>query len=1035
MCRRGILGAVSLLMVGVLMNLGLSSAAYAAYGTDSGGTTNLCTSGGWFCTDFGATWRWYSTTDPRWGGQDPNNIYIPNDMGKNYTHDAWVTGCAAAGGFWRYGMVSSHDLEQHGVLGIKDNWNSAFDSTYFGGWNVYRGPGMPGGGEDWNVVMGQYNELHSKYPDQFPLAWESNLAWFCSGPTQVKHTLTINYIANADCYGSGGGNIETVTKESDDNNRAWVERKSYAGYTFNHWEGVGFNLPSSGEVDLSNEDRTVNVYYDPNVECDPDCQEWVPDDYRRSNANEGWTNVVVGVKNYTTTNNNNQWHHEGSPVGTLQSGVIWAKPTDKVQWKYCYYPGAQRTAYSTVTKDNSDPEPANMNPTVNHLNNMEFMQAYSWSNQYHVQTSTLKPQSENVSYDVSRDNGDPSVDVGTMPGEKDAGATYPVQQRVQPPTIANKMNTYDPGDTLTGQIWTLGGPTWAWRDPGKTHNSWNCNEKCTLVDGKWSCTHDTCSHAEEFYQNDHNYDQKSDTAEVNVPYNFWNTANAQIADNAENRVLYAGELVTLETAEVKIGKRQNVETQGEQWSDEGYATEVDNGHERLFSFLAGPEGVQWNDVSTSDAYSNTPTEEGYMVWQHSGDSDICQAVNFKNGRCNVLEARDGTLNDLGDMNGATDRLNLNAKDNVYNVYDEAAGNYYCVAAAVYPFTVRDDYEMDENGDGAWLISKPSCRKIAKKPSFQVWGAGVFSAGDIATITSVKNNVKGSVDWHITRPNQDTRFGSWGELSVTLQGRATEMASGAATGYRSGYGSLNSWTGGQVGIGLLGGWTKSGDFCFRSPLSIGNVDCSKYVGDFKEDALRVNLIAERDALENRFVAGMAATGVQVTELEDDQDLGGITVNAGETKVYKVKGKATLSQNIVYPTGPFSTLAEVPKVLIYADEIEISCGVTRIDAILVAKGNVNTCDGLAASPTIIKDASAQATNDDPARRNQLVVNGAIVTGDLTLARSFGNSAGANSMAPAELINYDSSLYLWANRQAEGATSGVFSETAIRELAPRY
>ena len=1033
----GILSVLALAVACVIAGCNVQGSANAAWGVDTGGAGRGCTSGGWFCTTFGATWRWYSTTDPRWGGQDPDNIYIPNDMGKEYTHATTVRGCAAAGGFWRYAMVSNHDGEQHGVIGLWGNYYSAFNADYFYGWSGfgmhYRGPGTWGGGEDWGKVMDIYNDLHTKYPDQFPKSWQSDLAWFCAGPTKVKHTLTVNYIANQDCYGAGGGNIESVTIEADDNDKAWAEKKSYAGYTFNHWEGVDND---SGEVNLADDDRTVNVYYDSTVQnCDEDCISWVPTNYQKSNANEGWTDVVVGVVNQSASNDNGQWHHAGQGIGTLKSGEIWAKPTDRIQWKYCYFPGAQRTAYSTVTKDNYDPEPAVMNPTTNHLNNMQFMEAYPWSNTYHVETSNLKPSSENVSYDVSADNGNPNVDVGTMPGSKDEDANYPVQQRVQPPTTANLMETYDPGDTLTGRIWTVNGPTWAWRDEGKTHNQWQCNEKCSWVDGEWTCTHDMCSHAEDFYENDHNNDRKEDYAEVKVPYNFWNTANAQIRNNAENRVLYAGETVSLETAEVKIGKRQNTLTQGDQWSEEGYATEVDNGHERLFSFLAGPEGPQWNGTNDTDAYGFGPTEEGYQIWRMTGDANICDAVQFKNGRCNILEQRDGTLNELGDMNGSTDRLNMNAGDNVYNVYDEAAGNYYCVAAAVYPFTVRDDKELDANGDSAWLISKPSCRKIAKKPNFQVWGAGVFSAGDVSTLTAVKNNIKGVVEWHITQPNQDTRFGSWTEETLTVQGQVSETASGAATGYSGTYTGVSPWDGGPVGTATLGGWPQGANFCLRSPLSIANKDCPTSVGGFGEESLRATLVADREALNSRFTQSSEANKLEVRSYTGDSNIGNVAVGVGETKIIKVAGKATISQNITYPTGPFTKLTDVPKVIVYADSIEIGCDVTRIDAILLAQGTVNTCNSLSASPTIRVNEAMEATNNDPARQKQLVVNGAIVGGNIVLPRTFGDAAGNNSMAPAELVNYDSSIYLWANRQAEGASSGQFTESAIRELAPRY
>ena len=72
---------------------------------------------------------------------------------------------------------------------------------------------------------------------------------------------------------------------------------------------------------------------------------------------------------------------------------------------------------------------------------------------------------------------------------------------------------------------------------------------------------------------------------------------------------------------------------------------------------------------------------------------------------------------------------------------------------------------------------------------------------------------------------------------------------------------------------------------------------------------------------------------------------------------------------------------------------------------------------------------------ARSKQLMINGSVISNTLTLGRTYGAATGKNSVVPAEIINYDTSLYLWANNQSSAKTSGKLAETYINELAPRY
>lgn len=89
--------------------------------------------------------------------------------------------------------------------------------------------------------------------------------------------------------------------------------------------------------------------------------------------------------------------------------------------------------------------------------------------------------------------------------------------------------------------------------------------------------------------------------------------------------------------------------------------------------------------------------------------------------------------------------------------------------------------------------------------------------------------------------------------------------------------------------------------------------------------------------------------------------------------------------------------IPKLIIMAKNIKINCNVSRIDGVLIADDTITTC----------------ADSDDiNAQKNsrQLKINGAIITGKLVPNRTYGSSYGNYSIIPAEIINFDPSLYLW-------------------------
>lgn len=838
-----------------------------------------------------------------------------------------------------------------------------------------------------------------------------------------------------------------------------------------------------------------------------ECDEWAPDEYLNSNEWQGETKVRIGVKNISLegwggTSSNDQWHHTTGETKGLMDGPIYGKPTDKVQWKYCYYPGVERAANEKVTHESIDaPEPGEMHPNVNHEDNHLFKKYDGWNSEYYAWAEKFKTAGEYAAdlagYYGQAEPGDDTPLVGTLPGGPVKGGGLDAENRkykIQPwemqPTqilyanhsqIAQKL---DPGDTLWGHIKTNDGYTHVDRQDNGLHR-WQCNPyPC----GNSIC-YETCMHDDNYYPNNRDKHAEQDDAKLIVPYNFKNRATATIV-NAD--VLYSGETVQVENPRVTIGLRSNKETDGAERDGTGYATDVrDVGRARIVAFLmdgktyeSNPDSVWAGSVSDSDAYGNESDENG-KIWQST--RDVCEpgantAFNAKFNVCKFLDHYEGSLNENAALDGATYDFkskqhytsvagSLGTTTETYNVFDEAAGNYFCVAGAVYPFSVKSDTDTDKDGDQSWYISTPSCVKIAKRPTFQVWGSGLYVAGDVNTLNSLKNNVlspsakrdtsdlgqmsAGGFEAWTPRGGTNVLFGSWGELAATIEGRTTTFNSGAGVGFRNGGfgvgwgGQTSPWNvsgdGTVASMGYASGFpgVENGTFCVRSPLTFGNLECSSgWAGGFSggtTSVTKTRLVTDVEDLVKRFNAeDAAATGLY--HFWNDAHIQP-TVERGQTYVQVVDGDLTIGTNVIYSASAsngLSSLRDVGKYIIYASgNINISCNVNRIDAVVIAKGKVDTCP-------------EGGDVNSAARSHQLVVNGAIVAGSLALNRTYGASTGEWSVTPAELINFDSSLYLWANSQAEAARSGQLtvssgfrgggsgsgtSEAAVRELAPRY
>ena len=455
-------------------------------------------------------------------------------------------------------------------------------------------------------------------------------------------------------------------------------------------------------------------------------------------------------------------------------------------------------------------------------------------------------------------------------------------------------------------------------------------------------------------------------AQVLVPYNFINRTEILTT----NDIMYAGEKADVNysiTTSLKYNELLN----------ETYATRVD--------------GAKWK-------------------------VEACYGENYEN-----CYSKDGVG---GDLHADTDILEEAVKDDMstktqINIPDLPAGTKIRIRSAVYPKDSGGDDNLakdyyDPSSTASWAYSEWKEFTVAKKPSFQVWGGSVYSAGDLKLLASEKQHVDGHNDFNNILNNGGPFyvFGSWSELGLVANGEVEGFSSGAGTGFGSTEDAKLAWGGSGVS-GLGGSEENSLNYCARNALSFANVDCSEnIVGEIEAGNTRSD---DKSVLISRFVDEIKVIG---------NIWNGPIETESATNVYRSDGDLEITQDIKYSDGKnYGNLKEIPKTIIYVKgNILISCKVERIDAVLIADGDINDCYD---SDKI--NAKENST--------QLKINGSVIADTLTLKRTYGAATGYNTVIPAEIINYDTSLYLWANGESDVVKSGKIVTAYQQELSPRY
>lgn len=577
-------------------------------------------------------------------------------------------------------------------------------------------------------------------------------------------------------------------------------------------------------------------------------------------------------------------------------------------------------------------------------------------------------------------------------------------------------------------------------------------------------------------------------AGVKTPFNYTTEVSSNIIGSGDG-VVFLGESVAAGFT-VAVNPRINSSVR----SSEPYATIVD-GSAKAFEFIVK------DDYRIDDQAEFNSAIQGSN--KASGDPCSYFGSRMTVVECNGIDNEDTELNGPLNPNGLYDGKRYGWTTGARQVPDiYPVGYKYCVAVYVTTSDSHarpDDYIVDGMSSFAGYsnVSGASCRTIAKRPSFQVWNGGLYSAGSIETTNSLKK-----VDATLgTFSAPDSVFGSWAEYYVSAQGTVYGFSSAGATGY---FGKENN-----TSLGLRGGAPAGISNCDVTKMTIANTNCSSsqntgssnivnlsqdvilqrirsrytiqdssynsgsYTGTKLDNGARYvkmtddiiishivnalrNSYSSEDAKERNCIAwngGWALTRCSGENANADQ----VTANySSNTLVIHSNNDVIIDRNICYGEGDcnspddsvrlrdndetFNGIYSLPQVIIIAKNIRIEKQVNQVDAWLIAEGNIDTCYNgftLGGSETDCK--------------KTLMVNGPVFADSMTLNRTGGANPGTGdgsggvlgrelsgygdkgSISSGEIFNLRPDVLYWAYSQAQRFSQANVTYTG--ELAPRF
>lgn len=367
----------------------------------------------------------------------------------------------------------------------------------------------------------------------------------------------------------------------------------------------------------------------------------------------------------------------------------------------------------------------------------------------------------------------------------------------------------------------------------------------------------------------------------------------------------------------------------------------------------------------------------------------------------------GSCESLGDGTGPiAANSTLNAGSITTQVPDVPVGSRVCITMSV----------KNRSGTAAEWAHDIKCWLVGKSPKVQIQGGDVVVGRAIpgSADTSVLSTSR--IETSLTNKSTGT-FGSWVEYSALAPSRIVNFASGAGLSGVGADSSQGSWSklsyANQPSSGTDCASSSQRFGCYSPQATIMPAIAASFAG--AATGTPISGTVNVSALAKNRVVGTSGTG--------DIVLQGATFGKSQwLVVYAPTRNVRIAGDMRYTNDPLVSAADIPQLIIIANNISVDAGVTNVDAWLVARGNVVTCTG-----------QETAALSSAVCGNALRVNGPVLANKLYLRRTAGSGAGAASGDPAETFNLRADAYIWATNHS--ASSDVLRSTQYSELPPRF
>jgi hypothetical protein len=390
------------------------------------------------------------------------------------------------------------------------------------------------------------------------------------------------------------------------------------------------------------------------------------------------------------------------------------------------------------------------------------------------------------------------------------------------------------------------------------------------------------------------------------------------------------------------------------------------------SSTTSPENPTSVTYNTSVTYGPDPYTDPYPGPVNSNTNSILNYVPRGGGATTV-----DNVPVSGSYNNASYSNTYNGPDSLH--YRGEGGDQFCPVMAIDNATGwigPGGSELDK----ASATSNAGCMTVENRPFFKTFNGGISSGGGFKA-----TNPSGSGGGELAGWNNDT--GTYPSLTSGDYGSSAQLNALAL-------------------INIVGFASGQG----YSPPSFGasptNLTFANNPTNVSGDSYSPSLDGAFDPTGGGYYLNdqTAPTSGDVTNAPGPQTpLPAMTINPGDNKSIFATGDVYISGNIMYNTSGWSYNvgnSNIPSFVLHATgNIYISRGVTQLDGVYIARGEIYTCsDDIDGLPYKAMPANELFDNC----KQQLTVNGSFVAGQVNMMRTFGSlrdeTPVSTSMTPA-------------------------------------